>query len=345
MIAVDALGGDFAPSVVLQGGLNAAQKGIPIAFFGPYESMAAGLQKLNAQWESLPITLINCTQAIFMDDDPVLAVSYKKDASLTRAMQAVATRECSAFVSAGSSGAALVAACLLVKRLPGVIRPALSVLLPTKNGGRCLLLDVGANVDCKPSYLEQFAYIGAAAAKSLLSLSDPRVALLSNGAEASKGNALTKNTYTMLTSSPLNFVGNIEARYVFDGSVDVIVCDGFVGNVLLKTAQGTARFMQESLKVSFGRSLWSSLLGVLSKQIFLNLKKELDYANYGGGLLLGVAKPVIISHGSSNAVAIEHSILQAHSLVQSQVIEHVAESIAESMGALQHKQPSTYATH
>jgi glycerol-3-phosphate acyltransferase PlsX len=329
MIAVDAFGGDFAPEAVLQGSINAARKGVPIALFGPTEIVHACLQSLYPQWRAFPITIYDCTQVISMADEPVAAVTHKRDSSLVRIMDAVGQGECSAAVSAGNSGAALVAACLFIKRLPAIVRPALSVLLPTRTGGRCLLLDVGANVDCKPAYLEQFAYMGAAAAQSILSISSPRVALLSNGAEASKGNALAKQTFELLDKSPLNFVGNIEGRYVFDGEVDVIVCDGFVGNVLLKTAQGAARFMQSSLKTIFTQSLWHRALGMINRPVLSQFKKRMDYTQYGGGLLLGVRKPVVIAHGSSQAYAIEQAIMQAHSLVQENVVEKLAAHINE----------------
>jgi glycerol-3-phosphate acyltransferase PlsX len=320
MIAVDTMGGDYAPHAIVQGAYNAACHGISVGLFGDSQQIQAILDHLapassKKAWRSLPITLFHTTQVIAMDSEPGRAVLKYKDSSLVAAVQAVADGKAQAIVSAGNSGAALVAGTLVLGRVDGVERPAIGAYLPTKQGS-IFCLDMGANTDCKPEYLEQFAYMGHAYVSLQRGVAKPRIALLSNGAEPYKGNQATKQAYALLEESAINFVGNLEARDIFDDKADVLVCDGFAGNILLKSVQGTARAMVAWIDQARAGS-WLYTFGLLlSKGLFKGLKNKIDYAKKGGALLLGVRHPLIVAHGCSNAEAIEHAIMFANQVVQ-----------------------------
>jgi len=336
MIAVDAMGGDFAPRAIVQGSYQAANRGIPILLFGDSVHIKSILlelsQKDGKSLDSLPITIEHTTQIIGMEAEPGRAVLQAKDSSLVRAVQAVADGTAHAIVSAGNSGAALVAGTLILERVPGVLRPAIGDFLPTKSGS-VFVMDLGANTDCKPEYLEQFALMGHAYVSMIKAIARPRIALLSNGHEPYKGSLAVKQTYDLLRKSKLNFVGNIEPRELFDDLTDVIVCDGFVGNVMLKTMQGTAKTLISWIDTERSQS-WLYTIGLLlSKGLFRGIKNKMDYAKKGGALLLGVKKPLIVAHGSSNAVAIEHAIVFAHKAVQERVIERFNAQLASLLPA------------
>lgn len=320
MIAVDAMGGDYAPQAIVYGAFNAARRGISVSLFGDSAQITAILERLVVKyrlssWKSLPITIVHTHDIISMHDEPSRGVMQKKDSSLVKAVQAVADGKASAIVSAGNSGAALVAGTLILGRVDGVLRPAIGDFLPTKSDS-VFCIDLGANTDCKPEYLEQFAIMGHAYVQLLKGIEKPRIGLLSNGAEPYKGSLLVKQVYERLKGSNLNFVGNVESREMFDDHADVIVCDGFVGNVLLKGIQGTARAMIAWIDQERKKSWWYSLGLLISKGLFRSLKARLDYAKKGGSLLLGVNHPLIVAHGCSNEVAIEQAIVYAHQVVQ-----------------------------
>lgn len=331
MIAVDAMGGDYAPQAIVYGAFNAARRGISVSLYGDSSQLVPLLEQCAIthnikSWKALPIEIVHTTEKICMHDEPSRAVLHKKDSSLVRAVQAVRDGKAKAIVSAGNSGAALVAGTLILGRVDGILRPAIGDFLPTKTGS-IFCIDLGANTDCKPEYLEQFAIMGVAYVKLMSGITSPRVALLSNGSEPYKGSLVVKQAYERLQNSALNFVGNLESRDMFDDQADVIVCDGFVGNVLLKGIQGTARAMMAWIDQE-RKASWRYSLGLLlSKGLFRSLKQKIDYAKKGGALLLGVHSPLIIAHGCSNADAIEQAIIFAHQVVEEKRIERFNEII------------------
>jgi len=327
MIAVDAMGGDYAPKVVLAGALKAAQSGIPLLLCGDIDQMEPILTSLCPAWRNLPISCEPCTQTIEMAEEPSRAVLRKKDASLVRAAQAVKEGRASALVSAGNSGAVLVASTLQIGRVPGVLRPALGNMIPTPHGG-IFCLDLGANTDCKASYLAQFAIFGSVYVQEAYAKVNPRVALLSNGHEPYKGSELVKEAYALLEAqTALNFVGNLEARDIFDGVADVLVMDGFSGNVLLKGIQGTIRALFGWIKQEATSSWWRRFSAFCARPLFNALRATTDYQKAGGALLLGVQKPVIVAHGSSQEEAIFHAIRYAHETVRTKLLQRVNERL------------------
>lgn len=330
MVALDAMGGDYAPTVTVQGAINAAKKGIKIGLYGDQAQLCALLDRMEPSWQHLPISIIHCSQVIDMGEEPTRGVLRKKDASLVRAIEAVAQGQATAIVSAGNSGAALVGGSLILGRAEGIIRPALGDFLPETNGKPSLFcMDMGANIDCKPEHLEQFAYMGHVYVKQVKGIERPRIALLSNGAEPYKGPAIVKKAYDILSSSTLNFVGNLEARDVFEGRADVLVCDGFAGNVLIKAMQGTAYAVRQWLKQERDKSFINRVIFMLSAGVFAGLTHKMSYAQRkGGSLLLGLKAPLIVAHGSSSAHAIENAIYLAHTTVQNNFIASFNKEIA-----------------
>jgi glycerol-3-phosphate acyltransferase PlsX len=321
MIAVDAMGGDFAPKVAVLGAVRAARAGIASCLFGDRPQLERLLSAVDSNWSRLPLSIEHCSEVIAMGDEPGRAVVKKKDSSLVRAMHAVADGKASAFFSAGNSGAVLVAATLILGRSEGILRPALGDYLPTKNG-YLFCIDLGANTDVKPEYLEQFAVMGSVWVRLTKKIENPRVALLSNGHEPYKGSIAVKEAYGRLERAQhINFTGNLEPRDIFDNRTDVLVCDGFVGNVLLKTVQGTAQAMMYWLKHETEISWWRRLIGIISLPLFSGLKKRLDYASKGGALLFGVRHPVVVAHGCSNEYAVENGIRFVHQVVLQKSIE------------------------
>ena len=284
------------------------------------------------RWRSLPIELVHCSDVIEMDEDPIRGMLRKKDSSIVRALQAVHAGKAHAFVSAGNSGAVMAAATVTVGRVPGVIRPAIGTFLPTSYGS-LFCLDLGANPDCKPEYLVQFAYMGYAYVRLTKEIAQPRVALLSNGHESYKGSALVKKAFELINQTGLEFIGNIEARDIFSGRADVVVTDGFTGNVLLKSIQGTAKAVMDWIKDEAGRSVILKILLACAYPILRCIKNKIDYARTGGALLLGINKPVIIAHGSSKSCAITQAILFAHKTVD----ENIMPAFNQSLKALLEK--------
>lgn len=339
MIAVDAMGGDFAPRAIVLGAYNAAASGIPILLCGDAKQLETILFQRDLHWDSLPITIIDCNEVIGMGEEPGRSVLHKKNSSLVRAVKAVADGQAQAIVTAGNSGAALVAGTLILGRVDGVLRPAIGDFLPTKNGS-VFCMDLGANVDCKPEYLAQFARMGSVYVNLINNNASPRIALLSNGAEPYKGSEAVKKAFGMLEQSGLNFIGNIEPRDMFDDRADVVVCDGFIGNMVLKAIQGTARAMVSWIDQERKQS-WLYTVGLfLSKGLFRGLKRKIDYAQKGGALLLGVKHPLIIAHGCSNEIAILNAIKRAHQIVQEHTVQKFNERLQCALSTV-HQKTST----
>ncbi len=327
-IAIDAMGGDHAPSAVLEGVklvLPELKNDVELRLYGDEAALNDGLSNLGIK--DARIRVVPTTEIISCEEQPTLAIRKKKDSSMVRAVEAVASGEADCVLSAGSTGALLTGATLIIKRLKGVKRPALATIMPTLDSC-ALLLDCGANTDCKSDFLVQFALMGSSYMKSVIGVENPRVGLLSNGAEEEKGNELTKETHQLLKTAPVRFTGNCEARDVLGGEFDVIVCDGFDGNVVLKSTEGTAILIMDLLKQGLMSSLRTKIGALICKPAFRLLKKKLDYTEYGGAPLLGVNGGVIKAHGSSNGKAFRSAILQAERLVSSDVTRLLGEQIA-----------------
>ena len=308
-IAVDAMGGDHAPEAVVAGAVAAARDfGVTILLVGPQASIEREL----ARHRPVPSTIriVDAPEVVEMHEAPAMAVRRKKRSSIVVAMEQVRDRQAHAVVSAGHTGAAMGAALLRLGRLPGVDRPAIAVVLPTIADHPILLLDVGANVDSRPHHLLQFALMGSVYARRVLGVASPNVGILSNGAEEGKGSDLTLRTTTLLRTAPLNFIGNVEARDVFTGAADVVVCDGFVGNVVLKFGEGLALAIRDIVKAEFqgwrGR-LYLVFVAPLAQKL-RRMYRRIDYREYGGAPLLGIDGVCIIAHGSSNARAVRNAI-------------------------------------
>ncbi|MCL2696257.1 MAG: phosphate acyltransferase PlsX [Clostridiales bacterium] len=329
-IAIDCMGGDNAPLAVLDGCVQAFSllpDDVHLLLFGDAWQIARYFREKPELSERF--SLFPTTEEISCKESPTLAIRRKKDSSLVRALGAVAAGEAEGLLSAGSTGAVLTGATLIVKRLAGVQRPALAPLLPTVNGGHVMLIDCGANTDSKPTFLQQFALMGDAFFKGVMEVEEPRIALLNNGAEEEKGNELTKAAYQLLKQTKgINFIGNIEPRDVLFDEADVIVCDGFEGNMLLKTAEGTAEAIFALLKEGLSSSLLAKTGAALVMPALRALKSRLDWKEVGGAPMLGVNGIVVKAHGSSDARAICRAILQTESLIRGGVVARIAENIS-----------------
>ena len=326
-IVMDAFGGDNAPNAVVEGAVLALSRydDISITLCGREDAIRQELGKHS--FDAGRMAVLDAQEVIDCHEAPTVAIKRKKDSSLVKALTAVAQGEADCIVSAGSTGALLTGATLIVRRIKGVKRPALAPLLPTRTGGHMMLIDCGANADCKPSYLQQFAVMGSAYMKGVLGLENPRVALLNNGAEAEKGNELTKAVYPRLSQMPLNFIGNVEARDIPHGVADVVVCDAFVGNAILKMMEGAATALTQLLKEELTANWMRKLCCLGLKNGFRSFKKKFDYTEYGGAPLLGLNGCVVKAHGSSNAHAIESAIRQAERFVDGKLVETLREQV------------------
>jgi len=311
-IALDAMGGDNGPAPVIEGLLLALKRN------NSFSVIAVGKEELLLplipQKYKHRIEILHCEDVISMSDSATDALK-RKESSAYIAIELVKDGKADAFVSAGHSGASMSLATLRIGRIKGVSRPAIATLMPTVDKNT-LVLDVGANVDCDAKNLKEFAIMGKVYAQEVLGIEKPLIGLLSNGEEESKGNEVTKEAFKLLESIP-NFIGNVEGNDIFNGSVDVVVCDGFIGNIMLKTAEGVADTIGKIIKQNLRRSLVSILGAVLMRKVFKGLKLKVDYAEYGGAPLLGVKAPVIIAHGKSNAKAMQNAIFQAVTAAQS----------------------------
>ena len=331
-IIVDVMGGDNAPDAIALGAIEAAkEEKLDVVLVGRGEAI---LQALKDQGiETLPkgVEIANADDVVDMHDDPAAVIKTRKNSSMLVGLQMLKDGGGDAFVSAGSTGALLTAATLIVKRIKGVRRAAMGPVLPTKTGG-AVLIDCGANVECTAEYLLQFAYMGKFYTHDLLGCEDPRIGLLNIGAEETKGTELQKQTYALLKEAHeagrLNFVGNVEARDVFSGNVDVLVCDGFSGNVLLKCIEGTAMMLMKRLKGIFYKNTANKLAAAVLKKDVYALKSLFDPSEVGGTALLGISKPVIKAHGSSDARAIRSAVRQAITFIDSDVIGSIEKNVA-----------------
>jgi glycerol-3-phosphate acyltransferase PlsX len=311
-IVLDAVGADNAPEPEIRGAILAC-RALPVRvhLVGP-EAQLRDLLDEHLENEDLPIVIHHASERIGMEEKAAQAVRTKKDSSMRVGLKLVREGHAAGFVTAGNTGAAMATAKMVLGAMPGVDRPALANPMPSSTGNPCVLLDVGANVDCKPHNLEQFALMGEMYARTVLKIEEPRVGLLSIGEEESKGNDLTREAFPLLKALPIKFIGNVEGRDIFSGLADVIVCDGFVGNVALKTSEGVGRFVREVLRESLTRTVTAQVGALLSRKAFNEFRHRLDYREYGGAPLLGVRGICIIGHGSSNDRAIYNGIRVAY---------------------------------
>jgi phosphate acyltransferase len=315
-IAVDGMGSDNSPQSEVEGAIEASREyGVHVYLVGK-EPVLGPL--LKAQHRGASVELIHASEVIAMDEPPTAALRRKKDSSIRVAADLVLQGVASGLVSAGNTGAVMATSKMVIGVVPGVDRPALATVLPTLTG-HAVLLDVGANVDCKPHHLVQFAIMGHLFSKKIVGVANPRVGLLSVGEEESKGNDLTKGVHKALKDVRINFIGNVEGRDIYNGRADVIVCDGFTGNVALKTSEGLIEAVLKLLKEELSSNLQAMLGALLSQQSFKRLKKRLDYAEYGGAPLLGLRGVSIICHGRSNSNAIKNAIRVAKEFAENQV--------------------------
>ena len=328
VIALDAMGSDRAPKPEVEGAIQAARHyGVRVSLVGPETVLRSELARHPGAW-SLPLEIAHASEVITMEEKAAQAVRAKRDSTLRVGLRLVRDGQAVGFVSAGNTGAAMATAKVVLGMLPGVDRPALAAVFPTAIGSTAILLDVGANVDCRPENLEQFAVMGDIYFRSIFGTRRPRVGLLSIGEEESKGNELTREAFQLLKQLPLNFVGNVEGRDLYGGRVDVIVADGFVGNVALKTSEGVAALVRATLKETLKATITRQVGYWLSRSAFADFKKRLDHTEYGGAPLLGVKGVCFITHGSSNANAIKNAIRVAAEFAERRINDKIEKELA-----------------
>jgi glycerol-3-phosphate acyltransferase PlsX len=344
VIALDAMGSDRAPRPEIEGAIHAARNyGVRVLLVGPEDIVKAELDR-HPSAAHLPIEVVHASEVITMEEKAVQAVRSKRDSSMRVGLRLVREGQAAGFVTAGNTGAAMAAAKMILGALHGVDRPALAAVFPTAPGTAAILLDVGANVDCTPQNLEQFAVMGEIYFRSIFGYpkfnerrstrpgfvpKSPRVGLLSIGEEEGKGNELTREAFHLLKRLPLNFVGNVEGRDIFTGHVDVIVADGFVGNVALKVSEGVANLVRTTLKESLKSTITSQVGAMLSRSAFADFKKRIDHTEYGGAPLLGLKGVCIITHGSSNANAIKNAVRVAAEFAERRINDSIERGLAE----------------
>ena len=347
-IAIDAMGGDYAPKAVVEGAVWASMEyNIPIELVGKLYDIERELDRIEQEGivvekgmfkpkrikvntKKLDIKLTNATEVIEMGEAPGQAIRKKKNSSIVLSVNAVVTGSSDAVVAAGSTGAAMASSLFGMGRLPGIERPAIATVLPTMKGP-LVLMDSGANTDCTPEMLYQFGIMGSVYAKSVLGVQNPRVALLNIGEEAGKGDELAKDTYKLFDENKdkLNFIGNAEGKEIFLGNCDVVICDGFVGNVTLKTIEGVARMFFYMVKQEFYTNLLTQFMGMLVKPILKRIYKRVNYEEFGGALLLGVKGITVICHGRSSAYAIKNAVKVAYNAVEAGVNKSIASYYGE----------------
>lgn len=326
-LAVDGMGGDFAPDAVIEGCVEALrEQDLHIIITGPEDLIRRKLSEYSYPKDK--ITVVNATEVISPNEEPVKALKRKKDSSLVKALNLVKAGEADAILSAGSTGALMAGASLIIGRIKGIKRVALAPVMPGKSAP-FMIVDAGANVDCKPQYLLQFALMGKIYFENILQVPNPSVGLVNIGAEEEKGNELTKETHKLLKQTDFNFVGNIEPRDVPKGDVNILVCDGFVGNTILKTYEGVASTIFSMLKEEIMSSFTNKLGGLLLKSVFSRFKKKFDYTEYGGSAFLGSNGIVIKAHGSSNAKAFKNAIKQAVSSYDNKIVDKIREELGK----------------
>ena len=326
-VVVDIYGGDYAPNEIIAGCIDAIRKydGFDVVMVGKEEEIKSILKNYPIEDYVNRIQIVNAPDVITNDEVPTVAIRAKKQSSLVVALELAKTDpQCMGLVSAGSTGAVLTGAFLKIGRIKGINRPALAPILPTiDDNKKVVLIDCGANVDCKAHMLAQFALMGNAYAKSMLEVESPRIGLLCNGTEDKKGNELCHEAFALLKEMPINFVGNMEAREILSGNYDVVVCDGFWGNVALKAIEGSVSTIMKIIKQEITSSLRSQIAGAMLKKNFKNIATKLDYTKQGGAPFLGVEKLVIKSHGNSKADSICGSIMQVVNMYRSKLIENL----------------------
>ncbi len=320
-IALDAMGGDYAPGEVVRGAWETCRNnGLQVIMAGDRDILK---QELDLLGPCAGLEIVHAPEVIGMHEAPAAAVRRKKNSSVVVAADLVRGGEADAMVSAGSTGATMAAALLRLGRIKGIDRPAIASVLPTARGA-VIMLDVGANVDCKAKNLLQFAVMGSLYATKVLNIEKPRVGLLNVGEESSKGNELTQEAYQLLLNNDLNFYGNVEGRDIYTGVIDVVVCDGFVGNVVLKTSEGLATVLMNMIKSEMQHSNLAKLGAILALPSLKNLKKRIDYSEYGGAPLLGINGVAIVCHGSSRARAIQSALSRAAESVETGLIDSIS---------------------
>jgi glycerol-3-phosphate acyltransferase PlsX len=337
-IVLDAMGSDKSPEPEIRGAILACRLlDVRVHLVGPEDLLRPKLREMLRTYAPPgfggnktrpPIFMVQASEWISMEDKAAQAVRSKRDSSMRVGLKMVREGRAAGFVTAGNTGAAMATAKMVLGSLAGVDRPALATVLPTSTGQPCFLLDVGANVDCDPENLVQFAVMGHMYAKNVLHVANPRVGLLSIGEEDSKGNSLTRDTFPLLRDLTLNFIGNVEGRDLYNGHADVVVCDGFVGNVALKTSEGLAKLVSSSLRESLKSTVTSQVGAMLSQKAFKAFKKRLDYSEYGGAPLLGVRGVCVVGHGSSNERAVMNGIRVAAEFAAAEVNSSIEAALA-----------------
>jgi len=326
-IVLDAMGGDHAPQLVVEGGVMAAREyGIEVVLVGPQEVVEAELAKHDTAGLSLPV--VHASEVIEMTDEPSVAARKKRDSSMVVGMNLLKSGEADAFTTAGNSGGALAAALFRLGRIKGIKRPALSTVFPTRKG-LCFISDIGANTDCRPVYLLQFGIMGSAYAERVLGIPNPRVGIVSNGEEEGKGNILVKEAFKLLKESDLNFIGNVEGKDIPAGLADVVVTDGFSGNIVIKLSEGVASLLMGVMEEEIKKRPVAMLGALLARSALREVKSRLDYSEYAGAPLLGVDGVVIVGHGRSNAKAIKNMVRVGKEAVEKGMLEAIKEGIAE----------------
>lgn len=326
-IALDAMGGDHAPEAIVAGAVEAARiYGVTVSLVGIPEVIEAELKKHDAKGLNLPI--VPASQVIEMDEKPAAAVRAKPDSSMVVGCKLVKRNEADAFVSAGNTGGALAAGILHIGRIKGILRPALIGPFPTLKGA-CMILDIGANADVRPEHIQQFAIMGSIYAREVIGVERPTVRILSNGEEAGKGNQLVIDSFKLLEQTPsINFEGNIESKEIPTGLADVVVTDGFTGNIFVKTAETTARLMSQVITEEIKKSPWAMLGALLARNSLRRVRERMDDSHYGGAVLLGLSSVVIVAHGRSNAFAVRHAIRVAKQSVEQDILAKIQRGIA-----------------
>lgn len=331
-IALDVMGGDLAPSATISGAVNAlSARDLTLILVGPEAAVQEEIrhQRAQAAISQAAVRIVDAPETIGMAESPVAAVRAKRHSATVVGLDLVARGEADAFVTAGNTGAAMAAAVLGLKRIPGIERPALAVPFPTRHGKPCLLLDVGANPEARPQNLAQFALMGAVYAERVLGCTRPRVGLLSIGEEESKGSSVIQEAHQQFRVLPIDFIGNLEGKDIPAGAADVVVMEGFVGNVLIKFAEGLGVTLLDILQREIRSSLWSTLAGAALLPVFRRVRRRLDYAEYGGAPLLGVQGVCIIAHGRSNPRAVESAIRVAGDAVRARMVDEIRAGVAE----------------
>jgi glycerol-3-phosphate acyltransferase PlsX len=329
VIAVDAMGSDRAPKPEVEGAILAARSyDVHVLLVGKEETIRAEMRNHPSAQFLRNLEIVPADEVIGMDEKAAQAVRTKKKSSIHVGLRLVREGKAAGFATAGNTGASMAAAKMILGALPGVDRPGLAAVFPTSKGSAAILLDVGANVDSKPQNLEQFAIMGEIYSRNIFSIHRPKVGILSIGEEEGKGNDLTREAYKLLQQLPINFVGNVEGRDLYNGKLDVIVCDGFVGNVALKISEGLVETVRYLLKESLRSTITSQVGFLLSRRAFADFKKRLDYSEYGGAPLLGVKGVCIIGHGSSNANAIKNAIRVAAEFADRRINKKIEQEIA-----------------